>query len=154
MERAESLLGPLLKRLGIAEDVRLRQIRNDWQTLFGKPLSTHMSPSRFFEGDLLLCVDSPAWMQQLVFCKGEILKKLAGYGVRDLRFRIGRVTSRNPRADCSVAKTELSSEEALFISEVVSRVGDEELRETIRKTIEKSLLFAGPGNNPRTERAR
>ncbi len=144
MEKAESLLSPLIERLGIAEDVRLERIRNDWSTLFEKPLLSHMSPSRLLEGDLLLCVDSPAWMQQLVFCREEILKKLTGYGVRGLRFRIGRVALRSRRQDRTRPKAkELSSEENLFIADLVSRVGDEALRETIRKTVEKSLLFAG-----------
>jgi predicted nucleic acid-binding Zn ribbon protein len=122
VERAASVLSPLLKRLGVDEAVRLQQIRNDWQALFGKPLLSHMSPSRLFGGDLLLSVDSPAWMQQLGFCKKEILQKLSGYGVRDLKFRIGRVSTKNRQK--------------------VSDVSDDLLRETIRKTIEKSLLSA------------
>jgi Dna[CI] antecedent, DciA len=142
MEKAESLLSPLLKRLGIDEDVRLQRIRNDWQTLFEKPLSLHMSPSRLFEGDLLLSVDSPAWMQQLGFCKKEILRKLAGYGVRDLSLRIGRVSTKNRHKDHARKTAELSSEETFFVSDVVSGIGDELLRKTIRKTIEKSLLSA------------
>jgi predicted nucleic acid-binding Zn ribbon protein len=136
------LLSPLLKRLGVDEAVRLQQIRNDWQTLFGQPLSSHMSPSRLFEGDLLLSVDSPAWMQQLDFCKKEILKKLSGYGVRDLRFRIGRVSTKNHLKDHPRKEAQLSPDETLFISNTVSGVGDDMLRETIRKTIEKSLLSA------------
>jgi hypothetical protein len=142
VEKAASLLSPLLKRLGIDEAVRLQQIRNDWQTLFDQPLSLHMSPSRLFEGDLLLSVDSPAWMQQLGFYKKEILKKLAGYGVRDLRFRIGRVSPKSSQKDHSRKAAELTSEETLFISDVVSGVDDEALRDIIRKTIEKSLLSA------------
>jgi hypothetical protein len=142
VERAASLLSPLLKRLGVDEAVRLQQIRNDWQTLFEKPLSSHMSPSRLFEGDLLLSVDSPAWLQQLGFCKKEILKKLSDYGVRDLRFRIGRVSTKNRQEDHPRKAVHLSPEETLFISDTVSDVGDELLRETIRKTIEKSLLSA------------
>jgi hypothetical protein len=142
VERAASLLSPLLKRLGIDEAVRLQQIRNDWQTLFDQPLSLHMSPSRLFEGDLLLSVDSPAWMQQLGFYKKEILTKLSGYGVRDLRFRIGRVSTRNSQKDRPSKAEELSSEETVFISDVVSGVDDEALRDRIRKTIGKSLLSA------------
>jgi hypothetical protein len=142
VEKAASLLSPLLKRLGIEEAVRLQRIKSDWQTLFERPLSLHMSPSRLFEGSLLLSVDSPAWMQQLGFYKKEILEKLSGYGVRDLRFRIGRVSTINRHRDISRKAAELSPDETLFISGVVSAVDDEGLRETIRKTVEKSLLSA------------
>jgi predicted nucleic acid-binding Zn ribbon protein len=142
VEKAASLLSPLLKKLGVDEAVRLQQIRNDWQTLFEQPLSLHMSPSVLSEGDLLLSVDSPAWMQQLGFCKKDILKKLSGYGVRDLRFRIGRVSTKNRQKNHSRKAAELSSEETVFIADIVSGVDDEALRETIKKTIEKSLLSA------------
>jgi hypothetical protein len=142
VERAASVLSPLLKRLGVDEAVRLQQIRNDWQTLFEKPLLSHMSPSRLFGGDLLLSVDSPVWMQQLGFCKKEILQKLSGYGVRDLRFRIGTVSTKNRQKGHTRKEVQLSPDEILFISDAVSDVSDDLLRETIRKTIEKSLLSA------------
>jgi hypothetical protein len=142
VEKAASLLSPLLRRLGIDEAVRLQQLRNDWKSLFEQPLSLHMSPSRLFEGDLLLSVDSPAWMQQLVFYKKEILTKLSGYGVRDLRFRIGRVSTQNSKKEDPRNAAELTPEEILFISEVVSGVDDEALRDMIRQTIEKSLRSA------------
>ncbi len=144
METAGSLISPLLRRLGIDEEVRLRRIRNDWHTLFEKPLSQHMSPSKLLEGDLLLSVDSPAWMQQLGFCKKEILKKLEAYGIKDLRFRIGRVSQKNSPESPNSAPVELSREEALFISELLSGVNDDVLRESIKKSIEKSLLTARP----------
>ncbi len=91
MEKAGSLLEPVVKRLGIESGVRLSRIKNDWHTLFEKPLSLHMSPSRLTGGELLLNVDSPIWIQQLNFLKKEILKKLSRYGVREIRFRIGKV---------------------------------------------------------------
>ncbi len=144
MEKAGFLLSPLLKRLGIEEDVRLQRIRNDWHNLFEKPLSIHMSPSKLFEGDLLLSVDSPAWMQQLGFCKKEILNILAAYGVRDVRFRIGRVSQESGRKLPACAPSELSTEETLFISDLLAGIDDEMLRESICRAIEKSLLRTRP----------
>ncbi len=144
MEKAGSLLSPLLKRLGIDEDVRLQIIRNDWHTLFEKQLSMHMSPSKLFEGDLLLSVDSPVWMQQLRFCKKEILNKLGSYGVKDVRFRIGRVSQEGNRKSAASATSGLSREESLFISDLTSGVDDETLRESICRAIERSLLSTKP----------
>ncbi len=83
-------------------------------------------------------------MQQLGFCKKEILKKLEAYGIKDLRFRIGRVSQKNSPESPNSAPVELSREEALFISELLSGVNDDMLRESIKKSIEKSLLTARP----------
>jgi Dna[CI] antecedent, DciA len=140
VEKAGSLLTPLLRRLGINEDVRLHRIRNDWHILFEKPLSVHMSPSKLFEGDLLLSVDSPVWMQQLGFCKKEILKKLNAYGVKDVRFRIGRVFQKSGRDSSVCTPQELSPEENRFISDLGSGIEDEMLRESICRAMEKSFL--------------
>ncbi len=53
----------------------------------------HMSPSLLARGELLLTVDSPVWLQELNFFRGDILRKLSSYGVSAIRFRIGRVSA-------------------------------------------------------------
>ncbi len=139
MEKAGSLLGPVVRRLGIESGVRLAQIKNDWLTLFEKPVSLHMSPSRLTEGELLLNVDSPIWIQQLNFFRKEILKKLSRYGVREIRFRIGRVSPVKAREETSPRPSELSSEDARFIECLVDRIGDTELKNAVRAAARKSL---------------
>ncbi len=141
MERAESLLTPLLKRLGIDEDVRLIRIRNDWHRIFDKPLSLHMSPSRLLEGELLLNVDSPIWMQQLNFCRNEILCKLKKYGVRNLRLRVGKVSwkTKDLEDPGPLKIKELPAEEVTFLDGLVSGVGDNELKDAIRNAAERSF---------------
>jgi len=139
MEKAGSLLGPVVKRLGIESGVRLSRIKNDWHTLFDKPLSLHMSPARLTEGELLLNVDSPMWVQQLTFYKKEITAKLSGYGVREIRFRIGKVSPLMPREENDRKLSELSSEDARFIERLVDPIDDAELRDAVRGAAEKSL---------------
>ncbi len=141
MERAGSILTPAIKRLGIEEDVRLQRIKNDWEAIFDKPLSLHMSPSRLLEGELLLNTDSPIWMQQLNFCRKEILGKLSAYGVREIRLRVGKVfrqKTEGPDAGEQLSG-EVSDEDALFIDGLVSPVGDEELKAVIRRAAENFL---------------
>lgn len=139
MEKAGSLLGPVVKRLGIESGVRLSRIKNDWHNLFERPLSLHMSPSRLTEGELLLNVDSPIWIQQLNFLKKEILAKLSGHGVREIRFRIGKVSHvRNSEETCQ-KPSELSSDDASFIECLVNQISDAELRNAVRAAAEKSL---------------
>jgi len=139
MEKAGSLLGPLVKRLGIESGVRLSHIKNDWHTLFGNPLSLHMSPSKLTEGELLLNVDSPIWIQQLNFCKREIKAKLGAYGVREIRFRIGKVAMLSTANEKRRELPELSSEDAGFIDCLAEKIVDSELRSAVRGAAEKSL---------------
>ncbi len=143
MEKADSLLGPLLRNLGIEEGVRLARLKNDWHTIFEKPISLHTSPSRLSEGELLLNVDSPIWIHQLSFCKGAIIEKLGAYGVRDVRFRIGKIPQKKQREQHARRAVQLSSDDALFISELTSGIGDEELKEAVRGAAEKSFRTRG-----------
>ncbi len=139
MEKAGSLLGPVVKRLGIESGVRLCHIKKDWHILFEKPLSLHMYPSRLTEGELLLNVDSPIWIQQLNFFRKEILTKLSGHGVREIRFRIGKVSPVKACEETCQKPSELSSEDASFIECLVDHISDAELRSAVRAAAEKSL---------------
>jgi hypothetical protein len=145
VERAGSILLPALKRLGIEEGVRLERIRTDWDSLFAKPLSAHMFPSTFLDGELLIAADSPIWMHQLNFLRNEIMGKLSPYGVRKLRFRVGRMTRKKEgsKEDMNRPGKGLSEEDSVFIRNLVSGVGDEELRSAIMAAAEKSLLRKG-----------
>lgn len=139
VEKAASVLSPLIKRLGLTAGVRLVRIRGDWDSLFGPTLSIHMSPSRLAEGELLVNVDQPIWMQQLTFHKRQIVEKLRPYGVRDIRFRLGKVY--RPTIPSTVARQSagLSTEDAAFVEALVSGVSDEVLKEAIRSAAEKSM---------------
>ncbi len=139
MEKAGSLLEPLVKRLGIESGVRLSQIKKDWHTLFEKPLSLHMSPSRLTERELLLNVDSPIWIQQLNFFRKDILTKLSRYGVREIRFRIGKIYPMKVCEEPRPKPSELSSEDASFIECMVDHISDVELRNAVRAAARKSL---------------
>ena len=63
MKKAEAVLGPMLKRLGIESGVKLERVRKDWNDIFDHDLVSHMYPALLKEGELLLNVDSPVWMQ-------------------------------------------------------------------------------------------
>ncbi len=141
MERAGSILTPAIKRLGIEENVRLLRITGEWETIFSEPLSLHMSPSRLLEGELLINADSPIWMQQLQFCRAEIMRKLAPYGVKKIRFRIGRVLRQKKQDPDNVTRDtgRLSPEDALFVEDLVAPVRDETLKTAIRTAAAKSL---------------
>jgi len=138
LEKADSLLAPLLRNLGIEEGVRLAQIKNNWHKIFEKSISLHASPSKLSEGKLLLNVDSPIWIHQLTFCKVAIIDKLVKYGVKEVSFRMGKIQQRKQHQDIE-GPPELSSEDSVLIAELVSGVIDRELKESIRGAVEKSF---------------
>ncbi len=152
MKRADSLLLPIIKELGINDGVRLAEIKRNWYNLFSKPLSYHMAPSMLSKDEILLNVDSPVWLQELNFCKEDIIKKMSSYGVRAVRFKLGRVSTdiksevKNQARPASRSETgkskvkPLAAEELSYIEETVSQISDEALRETVRRTIEKAFI--------------
>jgi hypothetical protein len=146
VKRADSLLVPLIRDLGIKDDIRLSEIKKNWYNLFNKPLSYHMSPFKFSNGELVLNVDSPVWLQELNLRKEDIIKKMTSYGVKDIRLRLGRVsmktTSEIKRKSTTIGKAiakPLTSEELSYIEDTVLQISDKELRETLKRTIEKAL---------------
>lgn len=139
MKKAETVLGPMLKQLGIENGVRLERIRRDWPVIFEKSISSHMSPAVLNEGELLLHVESPAWMQQLTYYKKEIIQKLSPYAITDVRFRLGRITTKKRKQETEKPMRPLSPEEISFAASVVADIRNEELKDSIRKAIEKSL---------------
>ncbi len=142
MERTDSLLASIVKRLGLEDGVRLARIKNNWRLIFDKPLSLHMSPSSLSEGKLLLNVDSPIWIQQLSYLKREITEKLTAYGVRDIQFRLGRISQTKRRSAPVRKHAEITSEDELFIVELTSRFSNEELKEAVKVAVERHLRLS------------
>lgn len=141
MKRIGNLISPLVAGLGLEEAMRFEQIRNEWPDIFREPLSLHMSPCSLKHGELLITVDSPAWHQQLIFLKSEILKNVSPYGVKEVRFRVGTVRTKAKSApqNPQQKKIPLDRHSLQQIEETVSALEDGPLKESIRKTMEKSL---------------
>jgi hypothetical protein len=139
VNRVDFLIVPFIRELGIEDGVRLTEIKMNWHNLFNKPLSSHMSPSMLSGDEIVLNVDSPVWLQELNFYKEDIIKKMGAYGVRAVRFRLGRVSTKlEVRSQKSEVKS-LTPEELSYIEEAASKISDPELRETVRRTIEKAI---------------
>src|SRR4030042_6364800 len=139
VKRADSLLLPVINELGINDGVRLAEIKRNWYNLFSKPLLYHMAPSMLSKDEILLNVDSPVWLQELNFCKEDIIKKMSSYGVRAVRFRLGRVSTKSEvRSQKSEARS-LTHEELSYIEETVSQIGDDALKGAVKMAIEKAI---------------
>lgn len=143
MRRADSLLQTFIRELGIEDSVRLAEIKKNWRNLFNEPLSFHMSPCSLSGGELLINVDSPVWLQELHYHKENIIEKLSPYGIREVRFRLGRVSTRGRPGERGQQRTfadnQLTTEERAYIEETLSQIDDEALRGTVKTAIEKAI---------------
>jgi len=140
VKKTGAVLGPLLKNLGLESGVRLVRIRHDWYGLFDEQITSHLFPVSFSDRELLLHVTSPIWMQQFSYHKSEIIKKLSAYGVQNIRFRLGRIPQKKQETSPVRKSPGLTSENRFFITELLSDIRDEKLKETIKKAVEKSLI--------------
>jgi hypothetical protein len=141
VKRVGSLLGHLIKDLEIEDGVRLAEIRKNWQSLFREPLPYHMAPSRLTGGDLLLNVDSPVWLQEMNIHREEILKKLTPFGVRAVRFRLGKISALTT-SEVKIQKTKprtLTAEERSYIDQTISQINDDRLKRTVKTAIERAI---------------
>ncbi len=141
VKKIGSLIAPLVREIGIEEAVRFGEIKKKWKELFKEPLSLHMYPSRLSNGELLINVDSPLWLQQLTFLKTQIIKNLTSFQVKDIRFRIGKVTGPQTRETGNLPpeRTALKSDALRQIEDTVEGMEDGVIKESIRRAMEKSL---------------
>lgn len=141
MNRTGTLLAPLIRNLGLEGSVKLSAMRREWRSIFEEPVSFHTSPALLKDGELLINVDSPAWLQQLHFFKETIIKKLQCFGILSVRFRVGKVFHDKAQAKPVPKHRNLSNEEKTYVEQAASSIADSELRERIKKAIEKSMTF-------------
>jgi hypothetical protein len=127
-----------MKDLGMENAMRFHLIETQWERLVGGTLALHASPASLSGSQLLIFVDAPAWLQELSFRKGEIIRKLEAFGIRDVRFRVGRI--RKPLPKPARTSRKLTEEEKMLITEILSPIGDAEVREHARLAMERWAL--------------
>ena len=154
MQDAGSLIRSLIKDLGLKGPSSLHIIRGRWAELFEGALSLHCRPEALRDGELLVNVDSPVWRQQLGFLSSGMEKKLAPFGVKRLRFRIGRVDRAGAQgaggrpasgpAFGSREREPLSPEDLDFVRNMGSLIDDEETKQAALRAASKSLRAQKP----------
>jgi len=147
MDNAASILTSVFKSLGMEERLVLARLQKDWPTLFDEPLSCHIYPASLNNGILIIKVDSPLWMQQLKYFKKNILEKLSPYRIKNIDLRHGRTVERSQTTRVSPAGRAgkiLSEEDITWIEQTLSAIDDPELKEEIRKVLEKKLRAERP----------
>ena len=91
---ANKLVPLVMKQLGLEQRLQQSQVFYLWTTIVGSDIARHAQPVSLRNGQLVVAVDHPVWLQELSrYHKPLILQKVqervGKKAVRDLCFRIG-----------------------------------------------------------------
>lgn len=132
--------------LGIEAKVREHKIRKLWKEAAGLGLSAVSEPTRLIGKTLYCAVSSPVWMTEFSYRKKEIIEtlngRLKGAFISDIVIRQGDVSNiyQEEAPHTAVLKAaEVTDEQRHFIEKTVEPVKDQELKEVIRRAMEKAL---------------
>ncbi len=91
---ASKAFGSVLKRHGIAKEIREHRLLLQWEKVVGPRVANRTLPDRLDKGVLWVRVETSSWMHQLSFMKDDIIAKaneLCGEEiVTGLHFHLGR----------------------------------------------------------------
>jgi hypothetical protein len=71
-----SLLPDVITDLNISDEFVIGNIRSAWKEIAGNILSAHSMPDRIFKGYLFIISDHPAYSNDIMMMKDQILKKV------------------------------------------------------------------------------
>ena len=138
MQSLHSILGKFVREHGLEGGVVIKAVRSQWANLVGNAVAVHTYPDTIKGKIFTLVVDTPQWMHHLGFFKEELLKKLDGFGVSEIRFRIGRLPE-TEKAIQEEMESDLTEGDLRYIENTVKNVKDEEIREKFRSLIKHGL---------------
>ena len=142
--QAGELLEKLLHNFGL--DKRLQQYRAliIWDEVVGPQIDAHARPSKIRGSVLEVCVDQPAWMQQLQLMKPQILKKLneqlGEAEIKEIFLKRGKVPppmEEEAPVPPAWKSVHLDLEERKQIDEVLTAIDDPELRTRLERMLSK-----------------
>lgn len=143
MIKLSPLFIDILTELGLYEEFQLNILRRDLKKLIKPPLSFHIYPAYLKNGRLIVSVDSNEWLYEINLHKQDFLKRFRKYGVRDIKFRLGKI----PKQSSGEKKT-APSVEIEIPSELLDRVSenikDTALRDALIKAIKASIARTEP----------
>jgi predicted nucleic acid-binding Zn ribbon protein len=94
MEALDGVLGRLLRRLGIADELQGWKAVEEWERAVGPRVARHTRAVDFEQGVLRVEVEGSAWMHELGYLKRQLIdainRTLGETRVRDIRFVVPR----------------------------------------------------------------
>ncbi|MGB4549480.1 MAG: DUF721 domain-containing protein [Syntrophales bacterium] len=129
------------------EDHKLLEI---WRKSVGPQIATRTHPENIRRGTLFVRVSTSVWMQELQFMKKEIIAGINRfYGretVQNIRFVIGEIPTWPEAVKASekpapaLDATGLTDDDREEISSTLESVGDEELRDILKRVMTKERI--------------
>lgn len=120
-----------------------------WEKIAGPAIARHAQPISLRGGKLSLVVDSATWMHQLTMLKPVIIEKvnsLVGKGsIKDIALKTGEVAPPRQLEEPPPLYAPLDALDCAKIESVVHDIKDEEIRESLRRLIEKDLMHRKAG---------
>jgi len=130
-----------LPNIAIGPRLREFRIKKDWPLMVGKGIAARARPEKLIKKTLYCVVSSSAWMTELNFQKPLIIKNinkaLGTEAIKELVLKPGLLPEKTPPSAPEEAplKGKLTS---AFIDETTSELGDDELKNLIRRVMKKS----------------
>jgi hypothetical protein len=144
LDKLSYTLGSLLKARGLQGRLSEYRIFGQWEKTVGAVIASHARPQSVRGGKLYLDVDSPAWMQQLSLLKPEIIEKVnKNFGktaIKDIVLNLGEIVRPQRSPEQPAARTDISAEERRKIEQYVGEIRDADVRQAVRRVIEKDFL--------------
>lgn len=144
LDRLSHTLGSMLKARGLGGRLSEYRVFGQWEKSVGPAIARHAQPHAVRGKKLTLIVDSPAWMQQLSLLKPEIVEKvnrnLGQETIKEIVLRIGELESRDRPSEEHPVRKVLDRDEQEKIENYLREISDVDIREAVRRVIEKDFL--------------
>ena len=144
IEKLSSLLNKTLASHGLTTRLKEYRVVGRWEKIVGKVIARHAQPSSLRGKKLSVVVDSSAWMQQLSLLKPELLEKLnQGLGagsLHEITLKMGTVAPAERPEVGRASPAALDKDAIKKIEEYIRGLKDLDVREGLRRLIEKDLL--------------
>ena len=90
MEKLNTSIQSFLENYGLKKGVKQNSAMLYWEDVVGDKISKNTEPQSVEHGTLTVSVSNPAWRQELIFKKEEIIKqlnkKIGENTIKELRF--------------------------------------------------------------------
>ena len=139
MQSLNLILKKFVKDFGLAGGAVFSAVCRRWPEIVGEGIAAHTYPDIVKGKILTLIVDSPQWMHHLGFYKEEIINKLDAYGVKDVRFRLGKLPAKAVETTDELP-VELSDDDLRYIENTVRGLDDDEMKKAFKKLIAHGLM--------------
>lgn len=145
IDKLSATIDKILKSRGMQSRLQEYRISGQWVRAVGPAIARHAQPLTLRGDRLMLVVDSPAWMQQLSLMKPEIIGKLNNtlgvQTVREITLKLGEIASPPMQLPAGEgAAPEITAAERERIELYLHDIADGQVREAMRRIIEKDLL--------------